>query len=162
MPDPRFRPRLAIHRCLLDIYILIRGVKIDCADCCRLTRHGALETDFLEEGGVDEVYILAGNGKQAHDGEEEECSHGSGVVIARKTAVGVVERRWNVLVDSFSRKAWSAGVVVEVHCQEDGFVGNIRQAALVEKVEARNEFIIATYEGDEGRRGVRDIADVLS
>lgn len=146
MPNPRLGPRFTIYRCLLNVHILVCRVEVDRADCCRLTRHGVLDANFLEKRRIDEINILSGHREQSHNGEEEKCSHGSRVIIAGKPSVSVIERRWNVLVNSFRRQARPTGVVIEVNRQEDWFVGNVCQAALVKKVEARNEFIIPADE----------------
>lgn len=134
MPNPRPCPRFAIHRRLLDIDILVCRVKVEGADRRSLPRHGTLHADFLQERSIDEVHVLAGDREQPHDREEQEGAHGPGIIVARKPAVGVIERRRDVLVSPFRRQARAAGIVVKENREEDGLVGNICQAALMEKV----------------------------
>lgn len=77
MANPRLRPRLAIDRRLLNIHIFILRVKVDGTDGCLPPCYRVPDTYFLKEWRIYEVNILPGYGKQAHDREEEECSHGS-------------------------------------------------------------------------------------
>lgn len=59
MINPVLRIRLAIQGSLLNIHILVSGVKVDVANCRSLPCNRTLDANALKVGWNDEIDILA-------------------------------------------------------------------------------------------------------
>jgi hypothetical protein len=163
MVDPILGVRLTIECRLLDVDILVIGIKIDVADRCGLASLRIGQGDRGKEGRRNEVHILTRVREDAHHYQGTERSHGAAIVISWNAGDGVVELAWNVVVSTFSRKSGSASEMVEEDIQECSrnslaeelnqfmnsgryllFITDVEEATFMEEVKSLDECICTT------------------
>ena len=136
MLEPILRVRLTVVRRVLDVDILVLGVKVDCCDYRCLTRLRACDVHRGEEWHADQIHVLPGDGEDAHHGPDSEGAHSTGVVIAGDTDQGCIELAGDVGVHRFSGKAGPLEVM-ELEAGKEGlFVADVHKILCVKIVQA--------------------------
>ena len=80
----------------LDVYIFIRGVKIDVSDGCGFVRKRGGDRSRFEVWRYNKIDVLTWIGKEPHHAESHEGAHGTRVVVTRQSVVCGGKERWNV------------------------------------------------------------------
>ncbi len=75
MIDPIFGVVFPVQCCALDADVFVGGIKIDGADGGGFAALVVGDADGREEGGREEVDVLAGVGEDAEHGEGDEGAH---------------------------------------------------------------------------------------
>lgn len=140
---------LAVECGVLDVDVLVRRVKVDIANLSRLAGDGALNLNALKVRRSDEVDILARVGEESHHAHGDESTHGTAVVVARKTSRSRAEELGNVKVAAFSRQSRATRVMILEHGKESRLVANVRNALVVKVVQAAVESGRSTVQSNQ-------------
>lgn len=146
MIDPALIVRLSIQCGRLYIDVRVRRVEVDVLDRRSFASKRTRDVHRLEVRGNDQVNVLSGIGKQPNHRKCKEGSHGSTIVIARKTIASRAKELWNIKVRSNCAQRRSACVVVLEYRKEGWLIAYVCNALIVEEVQALDEVIGTTIE----------------
>lgn len=119
----------------LDVNVFVRSIKVNRLNGRCLVGQRRRALDRWEERRDDEVHVLCWVGEETHHRHGNESTHGSRIVVSRKSCWGGGKVLGDVIMSSASRLSWATGVVVLVDSKECRLVADVSNFFVVHVVE---------------------------